>query len=38
MIAAIAISHRLELVTGNTGHFQRIHQLGYPLTVVNWRI
>jgi tRNA(fMet)-specific endonuclease VapC len=38
MIAAIAIKHGLELVTGNTTHFQRIQQLGYSLTLVNWRI
>lgn len=38
MIAAIALHHGLELVTGNTAHFQRIQQLGYPLTVANWRI
>ena len=37
MIAAIALEHGLELVTGNTTHFQRIQQLGYPLTLVNWR-
>jgi tRNA(fMet)-specific endonuclease VapC len=37
MIAAIAIEHGLELVTGNTSHFQHIQQLGYPLTLVNWR-
>jgi tRNA(fMet)-specific endonuclease VapC len=37
MIAAIALTHRLELVTGNTGHFQRIQQLGYPLILNNWR-
>lgn len=37
MIAAIALNHGLELVTGNTTHFQRIQQLGYPLTLVNWR-
>jgi tRNA(fMet)-specific endonuclease VapC len=38
MIAAIALHHGLELVTGNTAHFQRVQQLGYPLTIVNWRI
>ena len=38
MIAAIAITHRLELVTGNTRHFERVRQLGYPLTLTNWRI
>jgi tRNA(fMet)-specific endonuclease VapC len=37
MIAAIAIHHGIELVTGNTAHFQRVHQLGYPLTLANWR-
>lgn len=37
MIAATAIGHGLELVTGNTAHFQRILQLGYSLTLVNWR-
>jgi tRNA(fMet)-specific endonuclease VapC len=37
MIAAIALTHSLELVTGNIAHYQRIQQLGYPLTLVNWR-
>jgi tRNA(fMet)-specific endonuclease VapC len=37
MIAAIALVHGLELVTGNTAHYQRIQQLGYPLTLANWR-
>lgn len=37
MIAAIALQHGLELVTGNTAHYQRIQQLGYPLTLANWR-
>lgn len=38
MIAAIALTHGLELVTGNIAHFQRIQQLGYPLMLINWRI
>lgn len=38
MIAAVALQHGLELVTGNTAHYQRIQQLGYPLTLLNWRI
>jgi tRNA(fMet)-specific endonuclease VapC len=38
MIAAIAIEQGLELVTGNTAHYQRIQQLGYPLILVNWRL
>ena len=38
MIAAIALQHGLELVTGNTAHFQRVQQLGYPLVIANWRI
>ena len=37
MIAAIAIDNGLELVTGNTTHYQRIQQLGYPLALVSWR-
>jgi len=37
MIAAIALQHSLELVTGNTAHYQRIQQVGYQLRVVNWR-
>jgi tRNA(fMet)-specific endonuclease VapC len=32
-----ALTHGLELVTGNTSHFQRIQQIGYPLTLANWR-
>lgn len=38
MIAAIALHHGLELVTGNAAHFQRIQQLGYPLALANWRV
>ena len=38
MIAAVAITNGLDLVTGNTRHFERIKQLGYPLTIANWRI
>lgn len=38
MIAAIALRHGLELVTGNSAHFQRVQQLGYPLTLANWRV
>jgi tRNA(fMet)-specific endonuclease VapC len=37
IIAAIALEYNLELVTGNSTHFQRIIGLGYPLTLVNWR-
>jgi tRNA(fMet)-specific endonuclease VapC len=38
MIAAIAIENGPELVTGNTSDYQRVQQLGYPLTLANWRI
>jgi tRNA(fMet)-specific endonuclease VapC len=38
MIAAVAISNGLDLVTGNTTHYQRIQQLGYSLNLANWRI
>jgi tRNA(fMet)-specific endonuclease VapC len=37
MIAAIALDNGLELVTANTSDYQRVQQLGYPLTLVNWR-
>jgi predicted nucleic acid-binding protein len=37
MIAAIALVHGLDLVTGNTAHYQRIQQFGYQLVLVNWR-
>jgi len=26
----------MDLMTGNTAHFQRIQQLGHPLTPDNW--
>jgi tRNA(fMet)-specific endonuclease VapC len=38
MIAAIALVHGLELATGNMAHYQRVQQIGYPLTLVNWRV
>ncbi|OJW12352.1 MAG: VapC toxin family PIN domain ribonuclease [Planctomycetales bacterium 71-10] len=38
MIAAVAMRHGLELVTGNTAHYQRIQRLGYPLSLANWRV
>ncbi len=38
MIAAIALTHGLELVTGNTADFQRVQQLGYPLVLIDWRV
>ncbi len=37
MIAGIAIHHRLKLVTGNTKHFERIVELGFPLSLEDWR-
>jgi tRNA(fMet)-specific endonuclease VapC len=37
MIAAIALRGQLELITGNTAHYQRIQQLGHPLVLGNWR-
>lgn len=37
MIAAVALAHGLDLVTGNTSHYQRLSRLGYALTLVNWR-
>jgi len=37
MIAAIALVQGLELVTGNTAHYERIQKLGYPLMLANRR-
>ena|ERR1035441_6445006 len=37
LIAATSIVHNLPLVTGNTKHFNRIIELGYPLELQNWR-
>jgi len=37
MIAGIAISRGLPLITGNTKHFQRIADLDYDLKLENWR-
>lgn len=36
-IAATAIREGLVLVTSNIKHFQRVIDLGYPLTIANWR-
>ena len=36
-IAAIAIREAVQLVTGNTKHFERIQSLGYPRRLENWR-
>lgn len=38
MIAAVSLTHDLELITGNVAHFQRIQQLGYPLVLADWRV
>ncbi|MEH2119798.1 type II toxin-antitoxin system VapC family toxin [Nostoc sp.] len=38
MIAAIAISYNLTLVTGNLSHYQRIQDLDYSLRLDNWRL
>lgn len=37
MTGAIAIDCGLPLATSNTEHFSRIHDLGYPLTLEDWR-
>lgn len=37
IIAAIAIHNDLTLVTGNTKHYKRIQELGYPLKLENWK-
>ena len=37
MIAAIAMTHGLVLVTGNVKHYQRVQNQGHPLSIANWR-
>jgi len=37
-IAACAIRTGSAVATGNTDHFSYIHNAGYSLTLVNWRI
>jgi tRNA(fMet)-specific endonuclease VapC len=37
LIAAIAITHDLVLVSGNQAHYARIQSLGYALKLDNWR-
>ena len=37
MVAAIALQHKLVLVTGNVNHFERIQSLGFPLLLCDWR-
>lgn len=37
IIAATAITYGLPLATGNTSHYQRIVDLGFPLELENWR-
>ena len=38
MVAALAMTHNLSLVTANIEHFERIGVLGYSLDLANWRI
>lgn len=37
MVAATAVMSGLVIVTGNTGHYDRIARLGFPLMIANWR-
>jgi len=37
LIAATAIRHGLPVATGNTRHFAKIQDAGYPLMLENWR-
>ena len=37
MIAAIAVSRGLTLVTGNTRHYERVIGLGFDLQLDDWR-
>jgi tRNA(fMet)-specific endonuclease VapC len=37
IIAAIAMTHDVTLVSGNVSHYERIRALGYGLPLDNWR-
>ncbi len=37
LIAATALHHHLMLVSANLAHYRRIIEVGYPLTLDNWR-
>jgi tRNA(fMet)-specific endonuclease VapC len=37
MIAAIAATNSLELVSGNLAHYERLVELEFPLRLANWR-
>ncbi|MSP63346.1 MAG: type II toxin-antitoxin system VapC family toxin [Myxococcales bacterium] len=37
MIAAVAATRGLQLVTGNAEHYARIANLGVPIVLANWR-
>lgn len=37
MIAATAVRHALQLVTGNVGHYQRVRDVGFPLRIATWQ-
>lgn len=38
LIASIAIKNDLPVATGNTRHYDRVRQCGYPLALFDWRI
>jgi len=37
MIAAVAITSGIPLVTGNVAHFEFVRAAGHTLTIENWR-
>src|ERR1019366_103118 len=37
LVAAAALVHDCDLVTGNVAHFAAIQGVGYPLLIDNWR-
>ena len=37
MIAGIALSNELPIVTGNVAHFEAVRAVGMPLEIRNWR-
>ncbi len=37
LVAAAALVHECDLVTGNVAHFEAVRSVGYPLVIDNWR-
>ncbi len=38
LVAAAALVHDCDLITGNVAHFEAVRGVGYPLVIDNWRV